>query len=140
MKNTRNSWISDFLELESAGGILLMCAALLALVCANTPMQSFYALLLDVAVEIRVGALTIAKPLLLWINDGLMAVFFLLIGLELKRELVEGELSDRRRIVLPRRHVLEGAVRYGCSLRRGFHHEPVHRITCFRRDGCRLAV
>ena len=80
---------------------MLMFAAALAVLVANTPLQSYYTLLLDTLVEIRVGALEIAKPLLLWINDGLMAVFFFLVGLELKRELIEGELSDKRNIILP---------------------------------------
>ena len=101
MSNTQESFISNFLKLESASGIILMFAAVLALVCANSPLQIYYSLLLDTPVEIRIGALEIAKPLLLWINDGLMAVFFFLIGLELKRELVEGELSDKRNIILP---------------------------------------
>ncbi len=101
MSSTHKTFISDFFKLESASGILLMLAAALALVCANSPLQIYYALLLDTPVEIRIGALEIAKPLLLWINDGLMAVFFFLIGLELKRELIEGELSDKRNIILP---------------------------------------
>jgi len=95
------SAITDFLKLESAGGILLILAALLALVFANSPLSSYYELLLSTPVEVRVGALEVAKPLLLWINDGLMAVFFFLVGLELKRELIEGELSDKRNIILP---------------------------------------
>ena len=78
-----------------------MSSALLALVCANTPLQSAYELLLSIPVVISIGALEVAKPLLLWINDGLMAIFFFLIGLELKRELIEGELSDKRNIILP---------------------------------------
>ena len=93
--------INSFLKLESAGGILLIAAALLAIICANSPLVPYYDLLLSTPVEIRVGDLLIAKPLLLWINDGLMALFFLLVGLELKRELVEGELADKRNIVLP---------------------------------------
>ena len=101
MSNTRESFLSNFFRLESAGGIILMFSALLALVFANSPLQSYYALLLDTPVEIRFGALQIAKPLLLWINDGLMAVFFFMVGLELKRELIEGELSDKRNIILP---------------------------------------
>ena len=101
MSNTQKSFISSFFKLESAGGIILMFFAVLALVFANTPLQSYYALLLDIPVEIRIGAFEIAKPLLLWINDGLMAIFFFLIGLELKRELIEGELSDKRNIILP---------------------------------------
>ena len=78
-----------------------MSSAVLALICANSPLQSVYELFLSVPVAIRVGALEIAKPLLLWINDGLMAVFFFLVGLELKKELIEGELSDKRNIILP---------------------------------------
>jgi NhaA family Na+:H+ antiporter len=78
-----------------------MFAAVLAMVLANSPLRPLYDLLIETRVEIRIGALEIAKPLLLWINDGLMAVFFFLVGLELKRELVEGELSDKRNIILP---------------------------------------
>lgn len=98
---TQESFLEKFFKLESAGGILLMIAALLAIVLANTPLKSYYDLLLGTPVEIRIGALQIAKPLLLWINDGLMAVFFFFVGLELKRELIEGELSDKRNIILP---------------------------------------
>tara|TARA_R110000822_G_scaffold159476_16_gene299343 strand:- start:2488 stop:3693 length:1206 start_codon:yes stop_codon:yes gene_type:complete len=101
MQNPPESSVVSFLKLESAGGILLMSSALLALVCANTPLQSAYELLLSIPVVISIGALEVAKPLLLWINDGLMAIFFFLIGLELKRELIEGELSDKRNIILP---------------------------------------
>jgi len=78
-----------------------MLAAILAVVLANSPMQSYYDMFIGTPVEVRIGGLEIAKPLLLWINDGLMAVFFFLVGLELKRELIEGELSDPRSIILP---------------------------------------
>lgn len=101
MNTTPESFKSDFSRLESAGGIALMFAAALAIVCANSPLHPYYKLLLDTPIEIRIGALEIAKPLLFWINDGLMAVFFFLVGLELKRELLEGGLSDRRNIILP---------------------------------------
>ena len=101
MSNNQESFISGFFKLESAAGITLMFAAVLAVVLANSPLQSYYALLLDTPVEIRIGTLEIAKPLLLWVNDGLMAVFFFLVGLELKRELIDGELADRRNIILP---------------------------------------
>ncbi len=90
-----------FMKLESAGGILLMMAAVLAMIAANTPLSVYYDQLIDLPVAVSVGSFEIAKPLLLWINDGLMAVFFFLIGLELKRELVEGELADPSAIVLP---------------------------------------
>ena len=93
--------IRDFLKLESAAGIVLVLAAVLAILVANSPLHATYQAFLDLPVEIRLGPLQIAKPLLLWINDGLMAVFFFLIGLELKRELLEGELSDPRSVVLP---------------------------------------
>lgn len=93
--------VREFLKLESASGIMLVGAAILALVFANTPLDRLYAELIRVPVAIRVGPFEIAKPLLLWINDGLMAVFFFLVGLELKREFLEGELSEWRKVVLP---------------------------------------
>lgn len=101
MSSDQETTILGFFKLESASGILLILAAVLAMIIANTPLRTYYALLLDTPVEVRVGALEIAKPLLLWINDGLMALFFFLVGLELKREVIEGELSDRKNIVLP---------------------------------------
>ena len=101
MINSEPSFISKFLRQESAGGILLMAAAVLAIILANSPLSSYYSLLLDTPVVVKVGALEIAKPLLLWVNDGLMAVFFFLVGLELKREFLEGELSDKKKIILP---------------------------------------
>ena len=91
----------DFLRLETASGIILVTAAAIAMVVANSPLAVYYGALINLPVEIRIGDFEIAKPLLLWINDGLMAVFFLLVGLELKRELVEGHLSRVSDIVLP---------------------------------------
>lgn len=108
--SSENSFIKRFLKQESAGGILLMFSAFFAILLANTPFFSYYNLLIDTPVEIRVGALEIAKPLLLWVNDGLMAVFFLLIGLELKREFIEGELSNKKNIVLPGLGAIGGMV------------------------------
>src|SRR5262245_7251838 len=93
--------ILDFLKLESAGGLCLIAAAVLALIVANCPLVGHYQELLNLRMEVRLGAFEIAKPLLLWINDGLMAVFFLLIGMELKREIVEGHLSSLRTATLP---------------------------------------
>lgn len=94
-------YVERVMKYESTGGILLMLAAVLALIVSNTDFKTWYDLLLDTPVEVRVGEIKIAKPLLLWINDGLMAIFFFVIGLELKRELLEGELSDTRNIILP---------------------------------------
>ena len=82
MNKSKESFIKRFLKLEASGGIVLMLAAVLALVLANSPLKTYYTLLIDTPVEVRIGALEIAKPLLLWINDGLMAVFFFLVGLE----------------------------------------------------------
>jgi NhaA family Na+:H+ antiporter len=93
--------LREFLRLESASGALLLIAAVLAMLAENSPFDTYYNALLGTPVEVRIGALVIAKPLLLWINDGLMAVFFFLIGLELKREVLEGELSDPARVALP---------------------------------------
>lgn len=93
--------LQDFLRLEAAGGLLLMGAAVLALLVANSPLAGIYTAFLELPVEARVGALGISKPMILWINDGLMAVFFLLVGLELKREILEGHLSSLRDAALP---------------------------------------
>ncbi len=96
-----SAWLQDFIKQDSAGGILLISAAVLALLLVNSPLGWLYDTLLSTPVEIRIGALHLDKPLLLWINDGLMAVFFLLIGLEVKREFLEGELSRPDQIILP---------------------------------------
>lgn len=86
---------------DTAGGILLMIAAILAVIVANSPLSGLYHKFIEMPVEIRVGAFQINKPLLLWINDGLMALFFLAVGLELKREVIEGELMNPKKIILP---------------------------------------
>ncbi|CAN2039629.1 Na(+):H(+) antiporter NhaA [Candidatus Magnetomoraceae bacterium gMMP-15] len=93
--------LRDFLRLEAAGGVLLLIATVLALVIENSSAKSLYDALLGLQVEIRIDEFKIAKPLLLWINDGLMAIFFFLIGLEIKREVLVGELSELSRIILP---------------------------------------
>ncbi len=102
--------VLDFMKLESVGGILLLAAAVIAMVVANSPLAGLYSLFLDTTVAFQVGALSIHKPLLLWINDGFMAVFFFLIGLEIKREVVEGELSSLSQIVLPGMGALGGMI------------------------------
>jgi NhaA family Na+:H+ antiporter len=93
--------LRDFLALEASAGILLALSAAAALVLANSPLAFLYSTFLDTPGEVRVAGFQIAKPMLLWVNDGLMAIFFFLVGLEIKREVLEGELSDRRQIVLP---------------------------------------
>ncbi len=93
--------LKEFFRFEAASGILLLVATVIAMVVENSPARIYYDALLGIPVEIRVGELEIAKPLLLWINDGLMAIFFFLIGLELKRESLSGELSDLSQVVLP---------------------------------------
>ena len=90
-----------FVAHESAGGVLLALAAVAALALANSPVAFLYDAFLDTPVEVRAGTLHVAKPLLLWINDGLMALFFFLVGLEIKREVIEGELSEVRQVMLP---------------------------------------
>ncbi len=102
--------IREFLQKESASGLLIIGAALLAIIVVNTSLASLYDNLLGTPVAIQVDALLIHKPLLLWINDGLMAVFFFLVGLEIKREVLDGELSDPSRIVLPAIAAIGGMV------------------------------
>ncbi len=104
------SAVREFMRTESAGGILLMIAALFAMVLANSPISTIYSSLLNTPVAVQVGALEIAKPLFLWINDGLMAIFFFLVGLEIKREVLEGELSSLSQIVLPGLGAIGGMV------------------------------
>ncbi len=93
--------LEEFIKKESASGILLIFATVLALVLSNTALASLYTSFLHIPVEIRVGALYLDKPLYHWVNDGLMAVFFLLIGLEVKREILEGHLSSLNQVTLP---------------------------------------
>lgn len=109
MMNNKNSLVK-FLEAESAGGIILMASAILAIIVANSPLNAYYRNLLDMPVHVIFGLLEIKKPLLLWINDGLMAGFFFLVGLELKREFLDGELSNPKNIIMPAIGALGGMV------------------------------
>ena len=93
--------INSFMNKDTAASLLLMAATLLALIIANSDLVRFYNLLIDLPFAIKLGTFEIAKPLLLWINDGLMAIFFFILGLELKRELVEGKLSKPADMALP---------------------------------------
>ncbi|NVD29315.1 Na+/H+ antiporter NhaA [Parasphingorhabdus flavimaris] len=93
--------LQEFIALESSAGIILFGAALLAMVAINSMFSPYYLGFLDIPVAVQFGGLEIAKPLALWINDGLMAIFFFLIGLEVKRELLEGQLSTIEQASLP---------------------------------------
>ena len=89
-----------FFELEAASGLLLLACAVTALVWANSPLAASYFRLWQIPVTVDIGGFGIAKPLLLWINDGLMAIFFFLVGLEIKREVTVGELSEPKNAAL----------------------------------------
>jgi NhaA family Na+:H+ antiporter len=95
---------------DAAGGVVLLLASGLALVLANSTFSDAYDLLLSTHASVRIGSFGIEKPLLLWINDGLMAIFFLLVGLEIKRELISGELSNLSRAALPATAAFGGMV------------------------------
>jgi NhaA family Na+:H+ antiporter len=102
------SAIRQFVKWEGAGGIALMGAAAFALFAANSALAPFYDRFLDLPVSIEIGSYGLSKPILIWINDLLMAVFFLLVGLEIKREVVEGELSSVKQAGLPALAALAG--------------------------------
>jgi len=102
--------IETFIKRESSAGILLIFVTLVALLLQNSGLSELYSGFLHTPVEIRFGDLQIAKPLLLWVNDGLMAIFFLLIGLEVKREFMEGHLSSLSQLALPGAAALGGMV------------------------------
>lgn len=102
--------VSQFFHHEAASGIILVVAAVMAMIMANSPLFGLYNGLLEIPVSIQFGAFTIAKPLLLWVNDGLMAVFFFLIGLEIKREILDGQLSSVSQITLPAFAAVAGIV------------------------------
>ena len=93
--------IRQFLKLESASGILLVLAGALAMVAANTGVAGLYEAFLATPFKIQLGEFALDKSLGVWINDLLMAIFFLLVGLEIKREVVMGELSDKAKVALP---------------------------------------
>lgn len=95
------NYLREFFKLEAAGSMLLLFAALLAMAIENSSASAAYGGFLGLPVIVQVGTFYLAKPLLLWINDGLMAIFFLLVGLELKREVLGGELSSFDRMLLP---------------------------------------
>lgn len=93
--------IREFMSLEASAGILLFTTALLALFIDNSPLASYYETFFHTPLSVSLGNFKLEKPLLLWINDGFMTIFFLLVGLEIKRELIEGELNTISKVVLP---------------------------------------
>ncbi len=104
--------IRRFIDSESAGGMVLAVTALLALIISNSPWSGVYEAFVQMPGEVRIGGdwLVLAKPLLVWVNDLWMAVFFFLVGLEIKREVLEGELADLRQALLPAVAALGGMV------------------------------
>ncbi len=110
MKAALKYSLISFFKMESAVGVLLILATILAMVMANSPLTHTYESMMDTPVVVMFGDFSIAKPLLLWINDGLMALFFFMVGLEIKREVVEGSLSDRSKLALPTFAALGGMV------------------------------
>ncbi|MGH2805811.1 MAG: Na+/H+ antiporter NhaA [Actinomycetota bacterium] len=120
----RGSWLSSdrrvprliarpvrtFLQTEAAGGIVLLAAALVALIWANSPLRDGYAALWETEFRISIGSFELAEDLRHWVNDALMALFFFVVGLEIKRELVTGELNDARKASLPAIAALGGMV------------------------------
>ncbi|MFP3029349.1 MAG: Na+/H+ antiporter NhaA [Arsenophonus sp.] len=94
--------VRQFLKLEAASGVLLIIAAILALIMANTTiLQGSYQQFINIPIALKISALNFDKPFLWWINDGLMAIFFLFVGLEVKRELIEGLLAGRDKVIFP---------------------------------------
>jgi len=110
MNNGIKHSLLGFFKKESAVGILLMIATVLAMIMANSSLTSAYNTMMQTPVMVMFGEFNIAKPLLLWINDGLMAVFFFMVGLEIKREVVEGSLSDKSKLALPTFAALGGMI------------------------------
>ena len=102
--------IEDFFKLESSGGILLIIAMITAMILANSPWSHYYHELVEMDVTVAFGKFNLTKHLLHWINDGLMTMFFLLVGLELKREVVEGQLSKIKNVMLPAIGAIGGMV------------------------------
>ncbi len=102
--------LQRFFKMESASGILLLVFAVLAMVLANSPWQADYFDFLDIPVSVQFGSFAINKTFIHWINDGFMAVFFVLVGLEVKREILEGSLSSYQQAIFPAFAAIGGMV------------------------------
>jgi len=101
--------LRSFTGSAASGGLLLMAAAVIAMVAANSPVAATWTKFWQTSVSVGFGELGLTKPLLLWINDGLMAIFFLVVGLEIKREVLVGELASPRAAALPLAAAVGGA-------------------------------
>lgn len=104
------SKLREIVYSEPFGGILLFSFALAAIILVNSPWHNLYNSLLKTSLSIQFGKMVLAKPLLLWVNDGLMSIFFLFVGLEIKREILKGTLKDPKQFILPAACALGGFV------------------------------
>lgn len=102
--------IKNFIQWESFSGFILVFTAVIALIICNTPLYVHYETILSTKLTVSFGEFGLSKPFILWINDGLMAIFFLLVGLEIKRELLAGELNSVNRAILPAIAALGGMI------------------------------
>ncbi len=100
--------LKQFIKLESFGGIILFAAAVVAITIDNSPLAPYFEHLLELPISVQIGSISLSKHLLHWVNDGLMVVFFLVVGLEIKRELIEGELNTVNKVILPALAALGG--------------------------------
>lgn len=104
------NFINKFIKVEAAAGIILMIATVLALMVSNSFLGPYYRIFLETPIAVMVGTVGLTKPLILWVNDGLMAIFFLLVGMEIKRELFEGNLNTGQKAILPLLAALGGMI------------------------------
>jgi len=102
--------ILHFIKQEASGGIILLIVAIVALILENTPIAPYYNHFLEAKLTIAFDGVGLSKALILWINDGLMVIFFLLVGLEIKREVLEGELNSLKKSALPIMGAIGGMV------------------------------
>lgn len=122
-------WLAPLraMSMDVQGGLLLIAAAVLAMLFANSTLAPAYESFLSITGQIRLGDINVEKPLLLWVNDGLMALFFLAVGLEIKKEFLQGHLSDPRQVILPGLCAL-GGILVPALFYLGFNHDdPVFR-------------
>lgn len=120
-----SSAIARFFAMPTAPGVLLVFTTLMALVAVNSPLSDWYDMFINIPVVLQIGTFEINKPLLLWINDGLMAIFFLLVGLEVKREVLSGHLSSREQAILPALAAIGGLLTPAAIYAYINQHDPV---------------